>query len=267
MSLHALPSGWKASAGHVLELPEQLSATSHTPVADRQTVPAGARASGGQVPPEPGQLSAGSQAPADGRQVVVAGSKASAGHAVLEPVQLSVTSQTPAAPRQVAPALPAGCWQELFTPSHWSRLQGLPSAVQAVPLAFFASAGLLYVLCRASYPRPILRGHPALDGAHPPDYVAEPLNVLQTDRPLGQTVEEAVVLDRDGVTLQPAVERSIGSEVVVLQLEHRENTIGVLRYESDRPSEWPKPLPDSLQLGEGQRRDALQPPCVAVPAP
>src|SRR5439155_16436051 len=48
-------------------------------------------------------------------------------------------------------------------------------------LPFFASAGLLYVLCRASYPRPILRGHPALDGAHPPDYVAEPLNVLQTD--------------------------------------------------------------------------------------
>jgi SAM-dependent methyltransferase len=63
-------------------------------------------------------------------------------------------------------------------------------------LPFFEHRGLLYVLARTSYPRPILRpilgGHPSLDGARPPGYVAEPLNVLQTDRPLGQTVEAAL---------------------------------------------------------------------------
>src|SRR5206468_6925094 len=47
----------------------------------------------------------------------------------------------PAAGRHTVPAFPAGCWQSLPLPSHSSRLHGLPSSVQAVPLAFFVSAG------------------------------------------------------------------------------------------------------------------------------
>src|SRR6185295_1848211 len=62
--------------------------------------------------------------------------------------------------------------------------------VDIVP--FFEQGDLVYVLARTSYPRPILHGHPSLDGAHAPGYVAEPLNVVQTDRPLGRTVEEAL---------------------------------------------------------------------------
>jgi hypothetical protein len=44
--------------------------------------------------------------------------KPSGGQVVLAPVQVSATSQTPAEARHVVPALPAGCWQALFTPSH-----------------------------------------------------------------------------------------------------------------------------------------------------
>jgi hypothetical protein len=66
--------------------------------------------------------------------------------------------------------------------------------VDIVP--FFVAAGTVYVVARTSYPRPILRaGHqdcPPLDGSGRVDYVAEPLNVLQTEAPFGQTVEEAL---------------------------------------------------------------------------
>src|SRR5207253_5428770 len=79
--------------------------------------------------------------PAEARQSVVAGRKVSAGQAVLVPSQVSAASQSAAAARHTAPALPAGCRQSSRLPSHSSRLHGLPSSVQAVPLAFFASAG------------------------------------------------------------------------------------------------------------------------------
>src|SRR2546430_16050114 len=62
--------------------------------------------------------------------------KTSLGQVVLLPVQLSATSHSPAAARHTAPALPAGCWQVLLMPLHWSSVQGLVSAVQAVPFAF-----------------------------------------------------------------------------------------------------------------------------------
>src|SRR5439155_556057 len=52
-------------------------------------------------------------------------------------------SHAPAAARHTAPALPAGCWQVACVPSQVSVVQGLLSSVQAVPLAFFASAGQL----------------------------------------------------------------------------------------------------------------------------
>jgi len=59
-------------------------------------------------------------------------------------------------------------------------------------LPWFVAGGAPYVLARMSYPRPILtsrRADPALDESRPPGYVTEPLNVLLTDRPVGQTVE------------------------------------------------------------------------------
>jgi ubiquinone/menaquinone biosynthesis C-methylase UbiE len=61
--------------------------------------------------------------------------------------------------------------------------------VDVVP--FFESAGDLNVIARMSYPRPILasRAVHSLDGSRPPHYVTEPLNVLLTDRSLGETVE------------------------------------------------------------------------------
>src|SRR5439155_17608116 len=65
----------------------------------------------------------------------------SVGQAVFDPSQLSATSHSPAAARHWVPALPAGCWQVTLVPSHRSRVQGLVSAVQDVPLAFFKSVG------------------------------------------------------------------------------------------------------------------------------
>src|SRR5439155_38526 len=106
-------------------------------------VPAELLASAGQFGPLPGQFSAGSHSPAESRQTVLDDLKASAGQTVLDPVQVSSTSQAPAAARHTAPALPAGCWQVTFVPSHWSAVQGLPSEVQAVPLDALASAGQL----------------------------------------------------------------------------------------------------------------------------
>lgn len=52
----------------------------------------------------------------------------------------------------------------------------------------------MYVLARINYPRPILgMGSDApLDGSDSVAYVAEPLNVVQRNRPLGDTVEDAL---------------------------------------------------------------------------
>jgi SAM-dependent methyltransferase len=58
---------------------------------------------------------------------------------------------------------------------------------------YFEFEGDLFVVARMSYPRPILASGakaPALDESRPPHYVTEPMNVLQQDKPLGQTVEE-----------------------------------------------------------------------------
>ncbi|HXU00158.1 MAG TPA: methyltransferase domain-containing protein [Polyangia bacterium] len=52
--------------------------------------------------------------------------------------------------------------------------------------------GAVYVLARTSYPRPIACAAPALDGSRTGGYLAEPLSVVQGDRPIGQTVEETL---------------------------------------------------------------------------
>src|SRR5690348_3538359 len=60
------------------------------------------------------------------------GTAPSGGQVVLAPVQVSVASHWSADGRHTAPALPAG-WPHAPVPSHWSRVQGLASAVHAVP--------------------------------------------------------------------------------------------------------------------------------------
>jgi SAM-dependent methyltransferase len=65
--------------------------------------------------------------------------------------------------------------------------------VDVVP--HFDAYGDTFVVARGSYPRPILRADAntmALDGSRPPEYVTEPLVVLQTDKPVAQTVEDAL---------------------------------------------------------------------------
>ena len=168
---HTTKLGRKSSGGQTVLVPVQFSSISQGPAAGRHTapafpagcwqasfvpshssrlhglpslvhaVPAGSLTSAGQFGPLPGQFSAGSHSPAEARQTVVAGLKASAGQTVLVPVQFSSTSHAPADGRQTAPALPAGCWQASFVPSHSSRLHGLPSLVHAVPAGSLASAG------------------------------------------------------------------------------------------------------------------------------
>src|SRR5207253_3183803 len=104
-----------------------------------QAVPSGSNPSVGQRSVIPSQLSATSHAPAFGRQTPVF--LPSRGQLGLVPEQCSASSHSPAAARHGAPAFPAGCWPALRLPSHSSRLQGLPSSVQAVPAVLFASAG------------------------------------------------------------------------------------------------------------------------------
>lgn len=61
---------------------------------------------------------------------------------------------------------------------------------------WFEQGEALYVLARSSYPRPILgaepdRAHP-IDGSRACPWAVEPLSFLQHDRPIGQTIEEAL---------------------------------------------------------------------------
>src|SRR5262249_47022527 len=117
------------SAGQVVLAPSQVSTTSHTPEAARQTAPelpagcwqvlrdpshasrgqrlpslAHARPAAflswaGQVAPPPVQFSASSHSPAAVRHGVVDGWNTSAGQLALAPLQFSATSHTPATGR------------------------------------------------------------------------------------------------------------------------------------------------------------------------
>ena len=60
-------------------------------------------------------------------------------------------------------------------------------------IPYYRQNGEVYVLARRSYPRPILSlcGR-RLDGSLSPHYVTEPVVVQQKDRPIAQTVEEAL---------------------------------------------------------------------------
>jgi len=127
---------WHAPpASHVSGLSQTVSASLP------HGVPDGSKPSAGQLGSNPVHCSAASQLPTEGRQTVDEGERASAGHVVLVPVHASATSQSPAAERHTVPACPAGCWHRALEPSHWSSVQMLASAVQAVPLVFLSSAG------------------------------------------------------------------------------------------------------------------------------
>lgn len=84
--------------------------------------------------------------------------------------------------------------------------------VDAIP--WFEDGDELFVLARMSYPRPVLAAAPtpALDGSTPPGWVTEPLTLLSTDDPLGQTIEHA--LERAGVDAEYIVSMEPGSSLL-----------------------------------------------------
>src|SRR5262245_31268654 len=90
--VQAVVLGWKVFSGQALDVPVQLSATSHSPAAARQMVVDGLKPS--THFPAPSQESVPSQVPPFEVpvQAVVDGAKPSAGQAPDVPVQLSATS-------------------------------------------------------------------------------------------------------------------------------------------------------------------------------
>ncbi len=66
-------------------------------------------------------------------------------------------------------------------------------------LPWFEQEGDFFVLARASYPRPISQvlctEDTSLDGVRAAGYVTEPLVVIQTDKPLGTTIEDTLLTD------------------------------------------------------------------------
>jgi len=74
--------------------------------------------------------------------------------------------------------------------------------VDVIP--YFEQSSDLFVLARTSYPRPIAGGSSlasaSIDGSRAPCWMAEPLIVVQSDKPLGETVEDAL---RDEARITP----------------------------------------------------------------
>src|SRR5206468_3866023 len=140
-SVHPVPLALATSVGQDVPTPSQVSATSHSPAAARQTAPADLTALAGHVTLDPVQFSAASHRSTAARQTVLEGWKPSDGQVVLVPVQVSATSQTPADVRHTAPAFPAGCVHVALVPSHTSVVQGLPSSGHVVPAELRASFG------------------------------------------------------------------------------------------------------------------------------
>jgi hypothetical protein len=96
--------------------------------------------------------------------------------------------------------------------------------IDVVP--WFESSGEVFVLARKSYPRPILAaegGGASLDGSTTAQYVTEPLNVLQQDKPFGRTVVELlgslvdIRMFAEGCTYYPSpggIEEEVRSSLV-----------------------------------------------------
>src|SRR5205809_1372643 len=135
--MQCVVADWKASAGHVPEVPVQLSATSHWP-AEARHVTVAASYTSTQTLHVPVQLSAASSShtpPSDvPMQCVVADWKASAGHVPEVPVQLSATSHWPAEARQVTVAASYTSTQTLLVPVQWSAGSSSHTPPSDVPM-------------------------------------------------------------------------------------------------------------------------------------
>src|SRR5437773_1054737 len=102
----------------MMKAPGQVSSTSHSFAAARQTAP-GLPAGCWHELLVPLHWST-VQGLLSVVQGVPSGFLTSDGHEVLVPVQVSTASHSPAAARQGAPALPAVCWQVALVPLHTS---------------------------------------------------------------------------------------------------------------------------------------------------
>src|SRR5438445_65979 len=211
----ALPAG----CGHVALVPVQVSSRSHSPAAARQVAPAlpagcwqvvlvplhwsrvqGLPSSAHAAPAlptgcwqvllVPSHWSRVQGLPSSVQAIPLAFLTSVVGQVALEPVQVSARSHSPAAARQTAPALPAGCWQVELVPLHWSRVQGLPSSVQAA----FALAKEQFTLQQEPLPCiPVPRSHCSPDSTMPLPQVPEAsVNVVSAVRPEGSPVAVSV---------------------------------------------------------------------------
>ena len=136
-----VPTSAKRSGGHVGPPPGQLSATSQTEPAGRQTCVFGAKASVGQPVFRPSQTSATSQPPSvAGRHVIPASAGRFIGHE--PPAQTSAASQRPVAVRHVTPSQSVSRQSTAVSPSlsspsahAVSRMAPPPAEPPAVPPA------------------------------------------------------------------------------------------------------------------------------------
>ena len=90
--------------------------------------------------------------------------------------------------------LQLACYEHLRTGRVMDLVRRPHTTIDVLP--WFESGGDVFVLGRKSHPRPVLqcdaRGSAPLDGRRLQGYVSEPLFVIQEDKPLGLTVEEAL---------------------------------------------------------------------------
>ena len=89
--------------------------------------------------------------------------------------------------------LELSAWEDLRDGSIKDLVRRPNRTVDVLP--YFEQGGDLFVLARTSYPRPIAScelASPSICGTRSPQWMAEPLSVVQGDKPLGQTVEETL---------------------------------------------------------------------------
>jgi hypothetical protein len=134
------------SVGHAGDVPVHDSATSQLPADARHVVPPDTSVSLGHAGPDPVQVSATSQLPAEARHTTVEIWNESAGHAVSVPLHVSATSQTPTDARHTVADVARTSGQPALTPSHLSSISHAPAdARQTVFAAFFVYTQTLFV--------------------------------------------------------------------------------------------------------------------------
>jgi SAM-dependent methyltransferase len=85
------------------------------------------------------------------------------------------------------------CYRHVVSGSLRDLVRRRGTAIDVVP--WFEAQGALYVLARKGHPRPVLQtsdADPALDGGSAVGYVTEPILTVQTEKPLGVTVEDTL---------------------------------------------------------------------------